>query len=62
MEGFLASLGRKVTLTIRKEGPQARLLHTLHVFISFTLQEAGQQDNQAKGVTMYMLCVLRDPL
>lgn len=39
--------GRRVTLTIRKEDPQARLLHTLHVFISLTFQEVGQ-DNQAQ--------------
>lgn len=58
----MVSLGRKVTLTVRKEDPQARLLHTLHVFISFAPHPSSKWDSMTSrpdGKMVFVLCVLR---
>lgn len=58
----MVSLGRKVTLTVRKEDPQARLLHTLHVFISFAPHPSRKWASMTirpSGMMVCMSCVLR---
>lgn len=48
-EDVVASLGRRVALTGRKEDPQARLLHTMHVGISVTPHPSRKRSGMAIG-------------